>query len=181
MLEEKSLSNTPENKKTHFYCKTNRPLPYVTKLADLGISGKGEVLGAGHLVYLNKNGWEIPPSNFEVLPVLPERFYPPEKTVSGGTNSTIKADKKFTQTAEYSIPVGERHNALFSIAGSLHRQGLGTDTIYMCLKMIPCNPPMSDMEISNIATSISKYKSHREHLNELQERINKKREELGNE
>jgi len=109
IIKEKSLSNTPENCKHHIYFSlpSEEKAPYCSKFDCLQIfqnlEGGGEILGDHHLVYINKNGWDTPPSEYPKLPIVPESFLkridsPREKTKSASTinPSLFKSLKDFS-------------------------------------------------------------------------------------
>ncbi len=55
---------------------------------------------------------------------------------------------------------GERNDRLFSVAGSLHRQGLNAKSLREALLVInrdQCSTPLEDAEVEKIATSITRY------------------------
>lgn len=55
------------------------------------------------------------------------------------------------------IPDGQRNDTLFRIGGSMRRQGLSKDAIVTGLLAIPCESPMSDDEVRQIANNICRY------------------------
>lgn len=167
---EKSLSYRDTNGKYHFYFKSSK-LPYCTKFKDINLPGSGELLGSGHLVYFNIKGWLIPPGEYNILPDLPDIFYPVKKT------SNVKSLEPYESTA---IQEGERNTRLVSIAGSLRRQGLDAVTIYHCLKQITCEPPLKDIEIKSIAKSIGQYSIGNEKIRELKEKLENIKKEQNN-
>lgn len=144
---EKSLSYTPENQKHHFFFKTDKKIPYCTKFADIGYSGNGELLGAGHLIFINKNGWYLNPSEC-TFPELPE-IHIKSAGVSLCNPNNIGLI----------IGNGERNQRLTSIAGSLRRKGISENNIKRCLFICneQCEPMLLDREIELISRSISRY------------------------
>lgn len=143
---EKSLSYQETCQKHHFFFKTNEAMPYITKFEDLGFNGKGELLGAGHLIFFNKNSWYINPSEIR-LPLFPEIKRSP---------ALQKTDKTYQDIV---IPDGERNSVLASFAGSLRRKGATKENIYQCLSVLnnQCEMPLSDNELQTISFSIGKY------------------------
>ena len=58
------------------------------------------------------------------------------------------------------IPAGRRNATLASLAGKLRRAGLTSDDLLAALSAVNtrgCAPPLSEHEVGQIATSISKY------------------------
>ncbi|MCX5751379.1 MAG: primase alpha helix C-terminal domain-containing protein [Candidatus Saganbacteria bacterium] len=156
---EKSKSCNEENQKHHFYFRSKSPLPYVTEFQEIGVKGKGEILGTGHLVIINPDGWQTNPSLVKELPFLPDEFCPkePNKDVS-----QIKNDKP-PATVEY--VEGIRNNTLFKIGCGLRHKGVSEENIFSCLSAInaQCDPPLSDKELLRIANSTSNYEIGNKH------------------
>ncbi|MDC0977642.1 primase alpha helix C-terminal domain-containing protein [bacterium] len=145
-VSEKSFSYSDTCQKHHFFFSTSEPLPYMTKFQDIGLKGKGELLGAGHLIFFNKNGWYMRPNECTLAPLPIE--LPKSKPV-----------KKHEPTQNIILISGERNNAMASFAGGLRRKGASNENVFQCLKTLnsQCSPPLADQELSAIAFSICRY------------------------
>lgn len=158
LVAEKSLSYTPENKRHHFFFKTNQELPYCTKLNFYGISGQGEVLGYKHLVYLNHNGWYHSPSNYKSFPQIDLNLLKEQQK-----NPVIESASNKVETSDnLHIPKGSRNKTLLSISAKLRNIGLNRATILSCLTTINryhCYPPLPHDELKGITDWIANQKS----------------------
>jgi hypothetical protein len=151
---EKSKSCTEDNQKNHYYFRSKCPLPYVTEFQEIGIKGKGEILGTGHLVIINPGGWQTSPSLVKELPYLPDEFYP---KVANKSSNQMKPDARLSVAVEYIE--GVRNNTLFKIGCSLRHKGVSEENIFSCLSLVnrQCSPPLSDNELLRIANSTCNY------------------------
>ena len=147
---ENSLSYSKEKFfKRHYFFKTNKSYPSLTPLNKFGLQGKGELLGAGRLVYLNKNGWHHPPSDIQKIPELPEIFNKEIRTVAVSSKENLFIAK------------GERHTKFVSFAGTLYGRGVNIECLEKCLLAIyehHCEKDcIFEKEIVSIARSFSNY------------------------
>lgn len=152
LVAEQSLSFDPANMKHHFYFRITKKISYCTKFADIGLQGSGEILGAGHLVFINPKGWLVSPSAIGNLPYLPQELQ--NKCMSKVKNHTLS-----TSNDDYTIKTGERNVRMVSFAGALRRKGASEDSIYKCLQVLnkQCEVPLEDSELFGIAASVGKY------------------------
>lgn len=67
---ERSSRWNPKNNKHHFFFRSKKSMPYKKEFKKIGLKGKGELLGEGHLVYLNINGWIKAPKLFPKLSLV---------------------------------------------------------------------------------------------------------------
>lgn len=59
----------------HMYFKTTKPFPPFFPFTKLGIMINGGILGFGHLVTFNIDGWDKPVPKLKHVPVIPIEFY----------------------------------------------------------------------------------------------------------
>lgn len=157
---EKSFSWNEENQKHHFYFRTDNPREYYSIIGEYGIKGNGEVLGKGHLVYLNQKGWVTLPAEVENLPMLPfqkQGGCPQKITLNNGN--------------DFFFQEGGRNNTLFRIGVGLWKKGVSKQNLFTCLTNIntQCNPPLPEKEIVSITRSIVNYEGASSKCKEAQQ------------
>jgi len=160
LISEKSLSFTTENQKHHYWFKTENPAPYCTKFSAIGLVGSGELLGRGHLVFINKSGWKISPHKILDFPQLPDF----ETVDSRQNNTSHEKSGKFLEK-------GIRNDSLTKIAGYLRRYNVDQNGILKCLLVLndDCDEPLPNSELKAISKSISKYKPLETLISDLHE------------
>lgn len=162
LLNQEPLPVTPESvtgsggRHLLFSYAPDNPIPNAQGIVPgIDVRGDGGFIVVPPSVHASQRSYEWASGRSpELLPIAPL----PEWL---GTLIRARARVKWKQSADEPIIDGERHIVLTSIAGTMRIRGLDDDAILAALTVMNakrCVPPMDEVELKIIATSMMKYR-----------------------
>jgi hypothetical protein len=141
------------------------------KLPGLDVRGEGGYIVAAPSIHPNgrEYSWELSsrPGEMEIAE-WPSWLL---EKLRVGTNGKPQTP---APAMEEEIPEGQRNETLTSLAGTMRRRGMVEDEISVALRAVNdrrCSPPLPDLEVKQIATSVARYEPGESTSRRVSERV----------